>query len=224
MILKKYMWIKKQSVTHKSENISHQCAVILLAAGSSSRMGKPKQLLEYKEYNFLSHMLNIISSCKAGIVIVVLGANAEILEKEIDDKKVFKVMNNEWKEGIASSIRCGLTALPAILPSCEAVLLVTCDQPYVSASLLNDLIDTHTETGKPIVASSYANTYGIPALFHKSLFAELKNLKGDIGAKKIILEHKNLVAEIPFPLGNIDIDTMDDYKALNETVFENEFK
>ena len=205
---------------YQSGNISHQYAVILLAAGSSTRMSKPKQLLEYNGSNFLSHMVTVTSSCKAGIIIVVLGANAEILENEIHDKKVFKVKNNKWKEGIGSSIRCGLSTLLAIQPTCEAVLLVTCDQPYVSASLLNNLINTHIETDQPIVASSYADTFGIPALFHKSLFPQLKILKGDTGAKKIILEHKNMVAEVPFALGSIDIDTVDDYKALNEAIYK----
>ena len=206
-----------------NENTSTRCAIILLAAGSSSRMGKPKQLLRYNNDTFLSHILNISIELNAGKVIVVLGSNAELLEKELNDKRIFKVINNKWIEGIASSIRCGLNALDGVEPSCENVIFLTCDQPFVSASLLNDLINMHKKTGKPIVASSYKNTLGIPALFHKNLFRELKELKGDTGAKKIILKHSELVAEIPFPLGSIDIDTIDDYKALNNTFQKNNF-
>ena len=201
-----------------NENTSTRCAIILLAAGSSSRMGKPKQLLRYNNDTFLSHILNISIELNAGKVIVVLGSNAELLEKELNDKRIFKVINNKWIEGIASSIRCGLNALDGVEPSCENVIFLTCDQPFVSASLLNDLINMHKKTGKPIVASSYKNTLGIPALFHKNLFRELKELKGDTGAKKIILKHSELVAEIPFPLGSIDIDTIEDYKAFNNPV------
>ena len=81
----------------------------------------------------------------------------------------------------------------------------------------------HNETGKSIVASSYANTPGIPALFHKNLFPELKELKGDTGAKKIILNHRDMVAEILFPSASIDIDTVEDYENLNNTILKNNF-
>ena len=204
-----------------NELIPNQWAIILLAAGSSSRMGKPKQLLRYNGDSFLSHMLNICIEVNTGKVIVVLGANAGLLENELNDKKVFKVINNEWAEGIASSIRCGLNALGEIEPSCDKVIFLVCDQPFVSASLLNDLINMHNETGKQIVASSYANTLGIPALFDKSLFPELKKLKGDTGAKKIILKHRDKVAAIRFPTGSVDIDTMDDYEELNKSILKN---
>lgn len=209
---------------HHNELISNQCAIIILAAGSSTRMGKPKQLLTHNAYSFLTHMSNISIEVNAGIVIVVLGYNAQLLEKELDGKKVFKVINKEWVEGMASSIRCGLNTLAEIEPSCDKLIFVACDQPFVSALVLNKLIKMHKETGKPIVASSYQNTVGIPALFHKSLFPELKKLRGDSGAKKIILKHKEMMAEIPFPLGSIDIDTMNDYEKLNKTILENIFQ
>lgn len=206
-----------------NELISNQCAIVLLAAGSSTRMGKPKQLLRYNGETFLSHILNISIEQNAGKVIVVLGSNAELLEKELNGKKVFKVINNRWTEGMASSIQCGLNALDELEPSCDKVIFLACDQPFVSASLLNQLINMHGKTGKQIVASSYANTIGIPALFHKSLFRELKELKGDTGAKRIILNRKELVAEIPFPLGSIDVDTRADYEAMKTTILKTTF-
>jgi molybdenum cofactor cytidylyltransferase len=210
-------------INNYNEFISDQCAIILLAAGSSTRMGKPKQLLRYNGDTFLSHILNISIEVNAGKIIVVLGSDAELLKKELNDKKVFIVINNNWVEGMASSIRCGLNALDKIEPSCDKVIFLACDQPFVSASLLNKLISVHNKTGKQIVVSSYANTIGIPALFHKSLFAELKELKGDTGAKKIILKHKELVEKIPFSLGSVDIDTIDDYAAMNTTIFKTIF-
>ena len=206
-----------------NELISNECAIVLLAAGSSTRMGKPKQLLRYNGETFLSHILNISIEQNAGKVIVVLGSNAELLEKELNGKKVFKVINNRWTEGMASSIQCGLNALDELEPSCDKVIFLACDQPFVSASLLNQLINMHGKTGKQIVASSYANTIGIPALFHKSLFRELKELKGDTGAKRIILNRKELVAEIPFPLGSIDVDTRADYEAMKTTILKTTF-
>jgi molybdenum cofactor cytidylyltransferase len=94
---------------------------------------------------------------------------------------------------------------------------MVCDQPYVSSELINDLIAKQKETGKTIVACNYGETFGPPALFHKSLFHELMHLKGDVGARKIIQHHSNEVATILFTKGNIDIDTKEDYNALNHS-------
>lgn len=150
----------------------------------------------------------------ASPVIVVLGANASLLEKEIDEKKIHIVENKEWKEGMASSVRCGLNALLHMAPSSDAVILMVCDQPFVSSSLLNELIATQKNTGKPIVTSQYENAIGPPALFHKTIFAELLELKGDAGARKIIEQRSSDVATVLFKQGNIDIDTEADYHAL----------
>ncbi len=174
-----------------NNNASNQYGIVLLAAGSSSRLGKAKQLLEYNGITLLSHMVNVATAIKDASVIVVLGANAELMEKELYNQKVFTIRNNEWREGIASSIRCGLNAVQSIEPSCELVLFLPCDQPFVSTSLLKDIMNMYKETGKPIVACNYSDTFGIPALFHKSIFPDLQELKGDTGAKKIILNHRN---------------------------------
>ena len=147
-------------------------------------------------------------------MIVVLGANAEFLEKEIEDKKIHISVNKEWSEGMASSVRCGINTLMQIAPVVESVIIMVCDQPFVSSSLLNDLIVTRRETGKPIVTCQYETTIGPPALFHKTIFSELLQLKGDAGARKIIEQRRNEVATVLFSKGIIDIDTEDDYKAL----------
>jgi molybdenum cofactor cytidylyltransferase len=96
---------------------------------------------------------------------------------------------------------------------------MVCDQPFVSASLLFELITTQKERGKKIVASKYANTIGPPVLFHKSFFPELMELKGDTGARKLIKRHKDLVTTVAFPNGIIDIDTAADYEALKQKKF-----
>jgi molybdenum cofactor cytidylyltransferase len=96
----------------------------------------------------------------------------------------------------------------------EAVIFMVCDQPFVSASVLNDLINTYKETGKSIVTCNYGEVIGPPAFFHKSLFAELMELKADAGARKIIQKHSNEVATVLFIKGSIDIDTKEDYEAL----------
>ena len=188
--------------------------VVVLAAGASVRLGKPKQLLEYEGKNLLQHVLDAAVNSDAKPVIAVLGANADLVSKEIDKSKVHVVKNSEWEEGMASSLRIGLKALQKISPSVEGVIFMVCDQPHVSAALINDLINTHVGSCKPIVTCNYGEATGPPALFHKSLFAELMKLKGDVGARKVIQQHSDKVATVLFTKGEIDIDTKEDYEAL----------
>ena len=162
----------------------------------------------------MEHTVDIANDAGANPVIVVLGANAALLENIVDEKKVHIVENKEWKEGMASSIRCGVNTLLQIAPLSDAVILMVCDQPFVSALLLDELIATQKKTGKPIVSSQYDSTIGPPVLFYKTIFAELLKLKGDAGARKIIEQHSNDVAIVLFTLGAIDIDTEEDYQAL----------
>lgn len=178
-------------------------------------MGRPKQLLPYQGKSLLEHAVDIANDSQAAPLIVVLGAHAKDLEKEIDEKKLHIVENKDWQEGMSSSIRCGLQALKRVALLSDAVILMVCDQPYINPSILNDLIAMQKKTGKPIVASKYGNTLGTPVLFFKSLFPELLELKGDKGAKMIIEKYVDELATVPFEKGNIDIDTEDDYRALN---------
>lgn len=172
-------------------------------------------MLQYKGKNLLQHALSEAVSSYASPVIVVLGANSDLLSTEIDKTKIYIVENTEWEEGMASSVRIGVSTLLQIFPSADAVIFMVCDQPYVSASILNDLINTQVETGKLIVTSDYGEAMGPPALFHKSVFAELMELKGDAGARKIIEQHGDEVGTVLFPGGAIDIDTKADYNALS---------
>lgn len=190
------------------------CSIIILAAGSSSRLGRPKQLLPFNGKSLLEHTVDVANDSIAEPVIVILGANADMLEKEISEKKIHVEVNNEWQEGMASSVRCGITALMRVAPEADAAIIMVCDQPFVSPELLNELINQQKNTGKPIVASQYEKTIGPPALFHKTIFPELLKLKGDAGARKIIEQRKDDVATVSFKKGNIDIDTEADYKTI----------
>jgi molybdenum cofactor cytidylyltransferase len=171
-------------------------------------------LLPYNGKSLLEHAVDVANDSLAEPLIVILGANASLLEKEIDEKKVHIEENKEWQEGMASSVRCGITALMRIAPAVDAAIIMVCDQPFVSAELLNELISRQKNTGKPIVTSQYENAIGPPALFYKTIFHELLKLKGDAGARKIIEQRKDEVATVSFKKGNIDIDTETDYKAL----------
>ena len=187
--------------------------IIILAAGASTRLGSPKQLLQWHGQTLLQHAVQ----SAAEVVpkpIVVSGANAAQLQEILDANSVQIVHNASWQEGIASSIHAGLSAALNQSSPAEQVIFMVCDQPYVSAELLKQLIHEQEHTGKAIVASSYAGTLGIPALFTKAMYSQLFDLQGDMGAKKIIQQHRRDTATIDFPQGNIDIDTTEEYRQL----------
>jgi molybdenum cofactor cytidylyltransferase len=195
------------------DKIVSNCGIVVLAAGASTRLGTPKQLLPYHGKSLLQHVINMAVNSRGDPVIVVLGANADLISTEMDKIKVHVIENPAWEEGMASSLRTGLNALVKISPVVDAVIFMVCDQPFISAVVLDDLITTHKKTGKPIVTCNYGEAIGPPALFHKSLFAELMQLKGDTGARKIIQTHNDETTTVLFVKGNIDIDTKGDYEA-----------
>lgn len=185
--------------------------IILLSAGASTRLGRPKQLLPYGEKTLVQHVLDMALAASPKLVVMVTGAHRDLLP---ENNSYHTIYNADWKEGIASSIRSGLNAMLKIEPGLDAVIFIVCDQPYISARLLKEMMDAHAATEKEIVACSYADTVGIPALFGKSFFDALLQLKGDEGAKRIIMQNPGSVAVVDFPQGNIDIDTAGDYAAL----------
>jgi molybdenum cofactor cytidylyltransferase len=187
---------------------------VILAAGSSSRMGQPKQLLRFRNQTLLRRTVEAARAGGCSPVAVVVGAERDRVLAELAETKQFLVENPTWQRGIGNSVRVGLRALLGAYPNTEAVILVACDQPFVEASTIADLRAKAVETKKPIVASSYAQTLGIPALFARNYFEALFALGDDVGAKKVIFDHTNDVAEYPFPQGRIDIDTGQDYDQL----------
>jgi len=196
------------------DNQTSSIAVIILAAGRSARLGSPKQTLTYRGKSLLQHSIDTALESLASPVIVVLGSGKETIEKELDQTQIFILENTNWESGMASSISCGINNLQTIAPDSEAVILMVCDQPYVSAALLNDLMNKHKESGKAIIASSYENTLGTPALFHKSLFSELSALEGESGAKSLIKKYNLQTGSVSFDQGSIDIDTRENYLNL----------
>jgi len=191
---------------------------IILAAGSSSRLGKPKQTLVFNGQTLLQKAIHNALSSACDAVVVVLGANAEVIQPTIIDRPVPVVFNTEWQEGMASSIRHGITELKKNMPGITSAILMLCDQPFADAAILNQLIQKRSATKKTIVASAYNGTSGAPALFDQSHFNELMQLTGNEGAKKLLIKYADNMATIPFLLGAIDIDTEGDYERL-----ENEF-
>jgi molybdenum cofactor cytidylyltransferase len=148
-------------------------------------------------------------------VVVVTGAHAVATREALSGLDVQEAKNQEWPSGISSSIRVGVEAVVRTSPSTAAILLMLCDQPFVTQELLVRIVATHRETGRSIIASSYGGSYGVPALFGKKYFAQLTALEGSVGAKQLIQKHIAEVQLVNFPQGEIDIDTPDDLSRLN---------
>lgn len=190
--------------------------LIVLAAGASTRLGKPKQQLLYNGKSLLQHAVQVATESGCIPIRVVVGANADLLDLPEESDIVQVITNPEWEEGMASSIRYGLTSLIKSNAHLESVIIMACDQPFVTPELLQQLIQKHLLTQQPIIACAYQDTLGVPALFHQTFFTHLLALQGQSGAKKLFLSHPEAVANVPFALGHIDIDTPSDYAALQQ--------
>ena len=193
----------------------NETIIIILAAGASSRMNEPKQLLPFNGKTLLTHTID--EAVKSGLqVIVVLGANERIITEHLQNDFTSLVFNENWREGISASIKAGLNKALEKNSYIENCILCVCDQPYISANLFGSLCDKKKTSGKKIVASWYAATLGTPVLFDKKYFDALLNLKGDNGAKKLLSLYHDDIASIPFEKGELDIDTKLDYEKFVE--------
>ena len=188
--------------------------LIILAAGSASRMGEPKQLLTYQGRSLIRHAVEVALNSVCQHVVVVLGAYAEQIKPEVENLAIKLVENTIWSEGMSSSIRAGINALEENNPKLNAAIITLADQPLISAEVFNRLVEAYQNTGKFIIASAYADVVGVPALFDRTLFPELINLQGDRGAKALTSKYTNNLISISVPEATIDIDTPDDYKNI----------
>lgn len=196
-------------------------ALVVLAAGGSSRLGTPKQLVRWRGRTLLrraaetalagasqpSARADRATAAPVGPVVVVLGADARTMRTELDGLPVHIAVNRRWREGLASSLRTGLRAAVSASGRGDlaAILFLTCDQPYVTPSLLRRLVQRFRR-GAPIVACAYAGTLGVPALFASAHFAALLSLSGDQGAKRIMARYRDTVTTVPFARGSADVD------------------
>ena len=189
---------------------------IVLAAGASTRLGQPKQLVEYHGETLLARAIRLAQEAGADPVFVVLGANLEaILPNGLSDRAV-PVINKDWQEGISSSIQAGLRAVHGMLPATDGVLLLTCDQPRLSAEHLSALLrEFSSAPGAVIAASAYEGVLGTPAVFPRGAFRQLFELRGDRGARVLLGKPPCPVVGVPFPDGEIDIDTPADLDQLS---------
>ena len=196
--------------------MNEKIGALILAAGSSSRMGRPKQALKYGDTSLLRHAATTALAAGCSPVIVVTGANADASRRELEGLSVQEAWNPQWSTGMGSSISVGITALVDADAGVSAVVVMLCDQPFVTADVLARLISAkRTAEDQPsVVASGYGRDFGVPALFSRSLFAELAKLKGTAGAKAVIARHTSKAQFISFPEGAVDVDTPEDYVRL----------
>ena len=187
-------------------------ALLLLAAGASARMGRPKQLLPYQGRTLLRHAAETAVASGCAPIVLVTGAVHEALVSEVADLPVRAVHNPAWTTGMASSIRAGLLAVVEACP--RAVLIMVCDQPLVTPELLRQLIRQQQETQAPIAAAAYGDTLGVPAVFAQALLPALGQLEGPQGAHRLIARHQAEVQPVPFPGALLDIDTPEQYAGL----------
>ena len=196
------------------ESESAGVGAVILAAGSSSRMGTPKQLLSFRGQTLLRRAALAALGAGCRPVIVVTGAHAEQTRVELRGLDVREAFNARWETGMASSVRAGVGALAEADAEARAVVLMLCDQPYVTGEVIASLVAAHRACGSPVVASRYGGGLGVPALFDRTVFAELARLEGAAGAKQVIRKYASEAGFVPFPAGEIDVDTPEDFARL----------
>ena len=193
---------------------SKSIGIIILAAGASRRMHSPKQLLEFEGKTLLRRAVETAIDSNYQPVIVVLGANFEPAKNEIADLPVTIVFNKNWQRGLSSSIICGIENLLKFTPNAAACVVALADQPFVTANHLNLFAQKFHQTNSLIIAAEYNEIVGVPALFAREIFDELRELSGDKGAKLLIEKHSETLVRIALPEAAFDIDTPQDFAKL----------
>lgn len=177
-------------------------------------MGSPKQILKFQGQSLLKRAALAALGAGCRPVMIVLGSQKEVSRRELKGLDVREVLNENWETGMAASIRAGTEGLLSADADTAAAIILLCDQPHVTADVVSNLAMAYCATGKPLIASAYSGSFGVPALFARPLFAELTQLQGAAGAKEVIKRHASAAHFIPFLEGEVDVDTPEEYSRL----------
>jgi molybdenum cofactor cytidylyltransferase len=184
---------------------------VVLAAGESRRFGSQKQLVRIAGRPLLHTAITRASEVTGSSLIVVLGCGAAELGALLKHSPGSIVINQEWREGLSSSIRAGIARLPL---TCSGAMLLLADQPLVSADDLRRLAGTWRKQPQYIAAALYSGTIGVPAIFPRNMFQALLQLRGDTGARALLRRNTDRVVRVPMPSAAVDIDTPEDLLAV----------
>lgn len=182
-------------------------AGVLLAAGGARRFGSQKLVATFDGAPLVRHAAGTLARSTDALVIVI-GHDAEAMRTALTGIDASIVVNADWKQGLSSSLRCGIAALP---PGVEAIVVALGDQPRVDPLVVRSLVDSWRSSGKPIVTARYRGERGHPVLFERSVFPQLTMLRGDVGARTIFEQSPGQVAYVEVDdVVPADIDTIED--------------
>jgi len=183
-----------------------------LAAGKSARMGKPKQLLPVAEDTLIELALKTAIEARMDDIYCILGANFKEIQPKVEKYSVEIVENKDWENGLGKSIAVGTAAILKKEPQTEGILILLADQPWVDGLYLEKMISRFEDRPDAVIASDYEGFYGVPAIFAKAYFEQLKGLEGDNGAKELLNSRKMPIISVKSPEKLDDIDTPADYE------------
>ncbi len=190
-------------------------AAVILAAGESRRLGRPKQLVTWRGETLLNRAIRIAMEAGASPALVILGSQFEAIRASIQPPDAIPVHNDRWRQGMGSSIEAGMRALQVCAPDANGVLLMGCDQPRLTTDHLRALVAAFAARESVVIAaSSYAGVQAVPAVFPRETFEGLRALRGEKGARSVIERAPCPVVAIDFEGGEVDIDLPEDLAKL----------
>lgn len=198
---------------YSHNNQQKNIVAIILAAGNSSRLGRPKQLIQYVEKTLLAHAVDTIPSTNLLEKLVVVGAYERECRMALKDCDTHVISNQNWRNGMGSSIKLALTALLNKYENLDGVLITTCDQPLIPESHYKKLIQTFNQSNPSIIATNFQNSMGVPAIFDKSQFSFLNSIEDMSGAKTLVLNTDDKIL-VTCDEAQFDLDTVEDILTL----------